>query len=308
MQSFPKSIFWLADGNLSSDREVNLQRRVCASDTDQQLSPRTSEAVVDVGYAVGVDFEDSWRVGEDVVDVDGVDEGGGGRDDLLVQRAIERDWDLKIGVSVGLVAACFEASYDAIAGQDLILKDGVVVIDTAKESVRRGVSIDRLDHMDMICRNFLWRSGDIAAVGGAKVADNTGMRLKVADQSLVGYSVLAFVSAEAMNAVDGCAASPMVFQLCKKGIVGRVAEIIEQGVFVIERSDASDGGALMRSAIRNDKANSSSIGGMAQQHLLDKDAAEAMSYKDDFAMIPNLILAEALPESIRQLDARHLAA
>jgi mono/diheme cytochrome c family protein len=99
------------------------------------------ESVVDVGYAVGVDAGDDGRVGIDVAEIDGLDEGCVRLEHSFVHGAVEGDGDLQVNVRVGAIAASFEAGDDVVAGDDLFFEDGVGAVDAVEEVVGRGLSV-----------------------------------------------------------------------------------------------------------------------------------------------------------------------
>jgi hypothetical protein len=155
--------------------------------------------------------------------------------------------------------------------------------------------------------DLLWRGGHVATVRRAVIADYAGVGAEIAAEEVVGRGVEAFIGAEAVDAVDGVAATPVVFELGKEGVVAGVAEIAEEGVAVVKGGEAGDGRALVRGSIGDDEADFGGVGGMAEEHLLYEDAAERVGEEDDFAMVPDVVLAETVPEEIGELEARHFA-
>lgn len=151
-----------------------------------------------------------------------------------------------------------------------------------------------------------WR-GHIAPISCTKLADHAGMGFEVAAKSTFRRRVFRFESAEPMNAIYGIVPSPIVFQLCQEGIITGIAEIDEQRVFVVDGSYAGDRGALVRRSIRNNEPDFRCLRGMSQEHLFDEDATQAMRDENHLMMVPNVVLLEASPENLGQLQAGHPA-
>jgi len=292
---------------LAVDGELDFEGGAGGAEADQELFGGAFESVVDVGYTVGVDAGDDGRVWIYVTKVYGLDEGGVGFDYSLVHGAIEGDGDLEVDIGVGAVAGGIEAGDYVVSGNNLLFEDGVGAIDAVEEVVGGGLAISRLDHVDVIGVNLLGRRGDIASVGCAEVADNTGMGAEIVAETGVGLGVFGFIGAEPVDGIDGILAPPTVFELGEEGVVAGIAEVVEQRVFVVEGGDAGERGALVRGTVGDDELDSDCFGGMLQQHFFDEDAAERMGEENDFAMLPDVVLLEAVEEDFSQLVAGHFA-
>ena len=64
---------------------------------------------------------------------------------------------------------------------------------------------------------------------------------------------------------------------------------------------------LVRGSIGDDELDFRGLGWMPQEHLLNQDAAQAMSEENHLAMLPDVVFFEAGPEQVGQLHTGHFA-